>query len=161
MKIYALTLSALLFSACSLKDAAVVDTNLKSQTLMFSQKYKISQNNTNAIVTMSYLNPVLDHSSLNDVFALTLTPNTLQVQKLEIFINGRKASVEKLNENFAKYLLQNKYTKYYQIILPTIEKENAIKAKICLNHLPCFELNFQKYPKSLYYRSEDVDTQYN
>ncbi|MCW1623847.1 hypothetical protein OLS70_09630, partial [Campylobacter jejuni] len=24
-----------------------------------------------------------------------------------------------------------------------------------------FELNFQKYPKSLYYRSEDVDTQYN
>ncbi|MGM9096493.1 hypothetical protein ACTFEA_07875, partial [Campylobacter jejuni] len=23
------------------------------------------------------------------------------------------------------------------------------------------ELNFQKYPKSLYYRSEDVDTQYN
>lgn len=161
MKIYALTLSALLFGACSLKDEAIVDTNLKSQTLMFSQKYKITQGNTNAIFTMSYLNPVLDHSSTDDVFALTLTPSTLQVQKLEIFINGRKANIEKLNGNFAKYLLQNKYTKYYQIILPSIQEENILKAKICLNHLPCFGLNFRKYPKSLYYRSEDIDTQYN
>ncbi len=43
MKIYSVILGAFLLGACSLKDQAIVDTNLKSQTLMFTQKYKITQ----------------------------------------------------------------------------------------------------------------------
>ncbi|TKX32492.1 hypothetical protein [Campylobacter aviculae] len=161
MRISFLLSSVLFFSACSMKDPVVVDTNLKTQTLMFSQKYKITQDKLNAIVTMSYLNPVLDNSTQDDVFALTLTPNTFKIQNLEVFINHRKAKIQELDQELFKYLLQNNYTKYFKVSLPGIKTENIIKAKICLNHLPCFELNFQKYPKSLYYRSEDIDTQYN
>ncbi|TKX31000.1 hypothetical protein CQA69_04355 [Campylobacter estrildidarum] len=151
----------LFFSACSVKNPAIADINLKTQTLMFSQKYKITQDKFNAIITMSYLNPVLDSSSQDDIFAFTLTPNTFKIDNLEVFINHRKANIQELDQEFFKYLLQNNYTKYLKISLPSIKTENFIKAKICLNHLPCFELNFQKYPKSLYYRSEDIDTQYN
>ncbi|ENY8183122.1 hypothetical protein ACF1Y2_001767, partial [Campylobacter coli] len=57
MKIYTLALAMLVFSACSLKEEAVVDANLKTQTLMFAQKYKITQDKMNAIITLSYLNP--------------------------------------------------------------------------------------------------------
>ncbi|MBZ7939344.1 MULTISPECIES: hypothetical protein [Campylobacter] len=161
MRISFLLSSVLFFSACSMKDPAIVDTNLKTQTLMFSQKYKITQNNLSAIVTMSYLNPVLDHASDDDIFAFTLTPDSFKIDKLEIFLNNKKARARELDPSFLKYLLQNNYTKYLEVTLPSIKMENFIKARICLNHLPCFELNFQKYPKSLYYRSEDVDTQYN
>lgn len=49
-----------------------MDTNLKSQTLMFTQKYKITQDKINAIITMSYLNPILDKTSKDDVLALSL-----------------------------------------------------------------------------------------
>ncbi len=55
MKIYTLALAMLVFSACSLKEEAVVDANLKTQTLMFAQKYKITQDKMNAIITLSYL----------------------------------------------------------------------------------------------------------
>ncbi|WP_417904182.1 hypothetical protein ACD570_04865 [Campylobacter sp. LH-2024] len=161
MRISFLLSGILFFSACSIKDPIIVDTNLKTQTLMFSQKYKISQNNLNAIVTMSYLNPVLDYSSDNDIFAFTLTPDSFNIDSLEIFLNNKKADIKELDPSFLKYLLQNNYTKYLEATLPSEKAENFVKAKICLNHLPCFELNFQKYPKSLYYRSEDVDTQYN
>lgn len=68
-----------------LKDQAIVDTNLKSQTLMFTQKYKITQDKINAIITMSYLNPILDKTSKDDVLALSFTPNTLKIQNLEVF----------------------------------------------------------------------------
>lgn len=161
MKIYGVILSALLLGACSLKDKAVVDTNLKSQILMFMQKYKITQDKMNAIITLSYLNPILDKTSKDDILALSVTPNTLKIQNLEVFINNKKANIEKLDEAYLKYIIQNNYTDYFKISLPSVKEETKIVAKICLNQLPCFELNFQKYPKSLYYRSEDVDTQYN
>ncbi|MFQ6342074.1 hypothetical protein [Campylobacter sp. VTCC 70190] len=161
MKIYNLILSAFLLGACSSKDLALVDTNLKTQTLMFTQKYKITQNELNAIITMSYLNPILDENSKDDILALSFTPNSFEIQKLEVFVNNKKARVEKLDALYLKYLIQNNYTHYFKVSLPSIKEENKLVARICLNHLPCFELNFQKYPKSLYYRSEDVDTQYN
>ena len=95
MKIYGVILSALLLGACSLKDKAVVDTNLKSQILMFMQKYKITQDKMNAIITLSYLNPILDKTSKDDILALSVTPNTLKIQNLEVFINNKKANIEK------------------------------------------------------------------
>ena len=75
MKIYNLFLSLFLLSACSLKNEQIVATNLKTQTLMFSQKQKINIDGKNAVFTMSYLNPVLDLDSKDDVFALIVTPN--------------------------------------------------------------------------------------
>ncbi|EKE9003608.1 hypothetical protein QJI14_000785 [Campylobacter jejuni] len=161
MKIYSVILGAFLLGACSLKDQAIVDTNLKSQTLMFTQKYKITQDKINGIITMSYLNPILDKTSKDDVLALSFTPNTLKIQNLEVFINNKKANIEKLDDEYLKYIIQNNYTDYFKVSLPSVKEEIRLVAKICLDHLPCFELNFQKYPKSLYYRSEDVDTQYN
>ena len=159
MKIFILSLF-LIFSACSLKNEEQKIANLKTQTLIFSQKQKITQNNTNAVVTMSFLNPVLDEESNDDIFAFLLTPN-IEIQNLEIFINNKKAKIENLDEKFYKYILQNKYTNYLKISSKANKEESKLRVKICLNSLPCFELNYQKYPKSLYYRSVDVDTQYN
>ncbi|EHO5483911.1 hypothetical protein ACME78_001542, partial [Campylobacter jejuni] len=100
MKIYSVILGAFLLGACSLKDQAIVDINLKSQTLMFTQKYKITQDKINAIITMSYLNPILDKTSKDDVLALSFTPNTLKIQNLEVFINNKKANIEKLDDEY-------------------------------------------------------------
>ncbi|MBM0637052.1 hypothetical protein LNU06_02690 [Campylobacter sp. VicNov18] len=161
MKICILILSIFLMGSCSLKEQALIDTNLKSQTLMFTQKYKITQDKLNAIVSMSYLNPVLDNASKDDIFALTFTPNTLEIHNLEVFINNKKAHIAVLDNAYLKYLIQNNYTYYFKVSLPGVKEKNKLLARICLNHLPCFELNFQKYPKSLYYRSEDIDIQYN
>lgn len=161
MKFYILVFSIFLMSSCSLKDQSIVDMNLKSQTLMFTQKYKITQNKMNAIVSMSYLNPVLDYISQDDIFALSLTPNTFKIEKLEVFINNKKAKIEQLDKSYLKYLIQNHYTHYFRVYLSEMKEKTKFIAKICLNDLPCFELNFQKCPKSLYYRSEDIDTQYN
>ncbi|MCH5335962.1 MAG: hypothetical protein J1D99_00945 [Campylobacter sp.] len=163
MKIYSLFLSLFLLGACSLKDEQVVATNLKTQTLMFSQKQKVDINGTSAIFTMSYLNPVLDLKSKDDVFTLTITPNTLDIEKLEVFVNNKLANIELLsaNDELLKYLISNEFSDYFKISLPSVKSETSLKTIICVNETICFELNYEKYSKSLYYRSEDVDIQYN
>lgn len=161
MKKY-LILVFLCFNACALKDTQNI-ANLKTQTLMFSQKKKIQNKEENAIITISYLNPVLDYKTSEDIFALSLTPKHFALEKLEVFVNLKQAQIKTLNEKdeLLKYLLQNQYTEYFQINSPANKEENTLVVRICPNPNPCFELNFQKYPKSLYYRSVDVDTQYN
>lgn len=163
MRKYILALSLVFLCACSSKNESIIETNLKTQTLMFSQKQKISHNNENAIVTLSYLNPVLDEASKDDVFVLSLTPSSFAFKELKIYVNNQEAKALKLDKNDSvhKFLIQNEYTQFYKIIRPSSSKEYDFKVKICLEPYPCFELNLQKYSKSLYYRSEDVDTQYN
>lgn len=163
MRNYVLLLSLFFLVACSPKNEQVVVTNLKTQTLMFSKKQKVELGSVSAVFTMSYLNPVLDVGSQDDVFALTITPSTLDFESLEVFINGRSANVELLspNDELTKYLIHNGFSDHLKIFLPGIKSENKLEVLTCLNHSTCFELNFSKYPKSLYYRSKDVDTQYN
>ncbi|MCX2682758.1 hypothetical protein OQH60_02595 [Campylobacter sp. MIT 21-1685] len=163
MRMFLLLAGFFLFNACSLKQDQLIETDLQAQTLMFSQKYKISAKDLNAVVTLSYLNPVLEKQNSNDVLVLVLTPKSFMIQHLEVFINQRQAQIEGLKENnmLLQYLFKNKFSQYFKITSPTKQNETEIKAQICLNFLPCFELHFQKYPKSLYYRSVDVDTQYN
>lgn len=163
MRISLLLIACFLISACSLKQDFMPQVDLKAQTLMFSQKYKIATKKLNAVVTLSYLNPVLEKQSTDDVFVLVLTPNSFKVDSLEVFVNQRKATIEHLEKNDAllSYIFKNDFSRYFKITLQAKKDEAQAVAKICLNSLPCFELNFQKYPKSLYYRSVDVDTQYN
>ncbi|WP_276882948.1 hypothetical protein [Campylobacter cuniculorum] len=163
MKIYNLFLSLFLLSACSLKNEQIVATNLKTQTLMFSQKQKINIDGKNAVFTMSYLNPVLDLDSKDDVFALIVTPNTLDFKNLEVFVNNKLANIKFLdsNDELLKYLIDNQFSQYFKISLPSVKSEDRLKTIVCFEGVNCFELNFEKYSKSLYYRSKDVDTQYN
>lgn len=161
MKIFILVLILFLFNACSLKDDKITEINLKIQTLMFSQKKKIDDGKLSSVITISYLNPVLDEKAKEDEFALQITPNTFNIDHLKVYINDKEAMISKIDKNskYLKYLFQNEFTSYFKFSLPSNQNETNLKIKICLNH--CFELNFQKYPKSLYYRSEDIDTQYN
>ncbi len=163
MKHYILLLSALLLGACSLKDEQVVAINLKTQTLMFSQKQRFNKDGKNAVFTLSYLNPVLNVEDKNDLFALVITPNTFEFETLEVFINNKLAKIQALepNDELLKYLIRNEFSRYFKISLASVKNEDKLKAVVCFNGTECFELNFEKYSKSLYYRSEDVDTQYN
>ncbi len=163
MKICSLFLMLFLLGACSLKNEELVNMNLKTQTLMFSQKQKFQINGKSAIFTMSYLNPVLDEEEQDDIFALTITPNTFEFESLEVFINNKLANKELLENDDAllKYLFDNEFSSFFKISLPSLKDEERLKAVVCFNGVNCFELNFEKYSKSLYYRSEDVDTQYN
>nr|WP_307852647.1 hypothetical protein [Campylobacter vulpis] len=154
---------SLFLSACVHKNEVQKEVNLKTQTLMFAQKHKFSVADVSIVATLSYLNPTLDEGSEEDIFILSFTPNSLELHNLKAFINGREAKIEALEmkDMLLKYVINNSYTKHFKISLPSFKRENALKAKICSLEFACFELNFQRYPKSLYYRSEDVDTQYN
>ncbi|EAK0965832.1 hypothetical protein A0Y90_05235 [Campylobacter upsaliensis] len=154
---------ALFLASCADKNEVQKDVDLKTQTLMFAQKHKISIDKLNIVATLSYLNPTLDEESERDIFILSFTPHLLEFHSLKVFINHREAQVEalKTNDELLKYLINNSYTKYFKVYLPSFKKENFLKAKVCSLEFACFELDFQRYPKSLYYRSEDVDTQYN
>ncbi|EAH7984618.1 hypothetical protein EP607_05630 [Campylobacter upsaliensis] len=154
---------ALFLASCADKNEVQKDVDLKTQTLMFAQKHKISIDELNIVATLSYLNPTLDEESERDIFILSFTPYLLEFHSLKVFINHREAQVEalKTNDELLKYLINNSYTKYFKVYLPSFKKENFFKARVCSLEFACFELDFQRYPKSLYYRSEDVDTQYN
>lgn len=162
MKFYILILSIFLLSSCSLKQDEI-EVNLKTQTLMYAQKVNLSHEDLNAVATFSYLNPVLDQKANENIFVFSVTPSDFYVEGFEIWINDKKAKIEKIYEGdeLLKYLISNDYTTYYKISTPINEDEKFFVLKACLPFQPCFELNFQKYSKSLYYRSEDVDTQYN
>ncbi|MBK1971508.1 hypothetical protein [Campylobacter sp. TTU_617] len=161
MKIFISIFILFLFNACSLKNDKITEVNLKTQTLMFSQKKKIDDENLSFVVTLSYLNPILDEKTKEDEFALQITPNLLNTSHLKAYINDKEAIIVRIKKDseYLKYLFQNEFTDYFKFSLPSNQNETNLKVKICLNH--CFELDFQKYPKSLYYRSEDIDTQYN
>ena len=150
---------ALFFISCS-KDE-MLSTNLKAQTLIHTQKAKFSQNSSNYILSISFLNPVLDEYEKDDVFALFIAPS-FDVSNLQIFVDNKKVdlkSIEKV-DNFLKFLIQNEYARYYKFT-STNKNTNPIIVKICPNIFTCFELDFQRYSKSLYYRSEVSDTQHN
>lgn len=160
---YGILILTFLLSACVSKNPQLRDLNLKTQTLMFSKKQKITLADTSFIATLSFLNPILDEKSLEDIFILSFTPDDIALKNLEAFINGKKAkidSLEKENE-FVKYLITNAYTQHFKISLESVREESELKVKVCSADFACFELDFQKYPKSLYYRSEGIDTQYN
>ncbi|MCW1360126.1 hypothetical protein [Campylobacter sp. US33a] len=160
MKFYILILSIVLLSACSRE--SINYTNLKAQTLMHTHKQKLSKDHLSGIASLSYLNPVLDYKSKDEIFVLALAPKEFEHKKMEVFINNNKAQITPLehNDELLKYLINNEYSNYYKV---SISNQNNItlQAKVCLQDLPCFELNFQKYSKSLYYRSIELDTQYN
>lgn len=130
---------------------------------MFLKKQKITINDLSFVATLSYLNPILDDESAEDLFILSFTPDGFDFKNLEIFVNEKRATISALNKNnaFSKYLINNAYTAYFKIALASVKKESELRVRVCSSDFTCFELDFQKYPKSLYYRSEDIDMQYN
>lgn len=136
--------------------------NLKAQTLMFTQKKKINLNDLNYIITISYLNPVLDNVPTEENFVLSIAPLDEKLKIKSISINSKKANIKtiKKDDEILKFLISNDFTKYYKIISP-LQKSEIVVVNVCFEKFPCFDLNFQKYSKSLYYRSVNIDTQYN
>lgn len=148
------------FFACSNKSEQQIKADLKTQTLFYTQKKKI-KSDLNAILVMSYLNPVLSYKSQDEIFALTLSPKEFKLDSLEIFLAGEKGQITELKpqNEFSDFLIDNPYARYFKVSF-TQKELQTLKPEVCIN-LHCFELNFQKYSKSLYYRSVDVDRSYN
>ncbi|ASQ30159.1 hypothetical protein CAV_1741 [Campylobacter avium LMG 24591] len=151
---------SLVFLACSKNDNIIA--NLKSQTLIHTQKAKFTYLNTNYIITLSFLSPVLDRYKDDDIFAIFIAPNDFDISNLQVFINSNFVEIQPIekDDELLKYLIQNEYAKYYKFSAKNNASE-TITAKICSNIFTCFELSFQRYSKSLYYRSKDENTQYN
>lgn len=156
-----LALCALVVTACASKDEAQITTNLQRQVLMYAQKVKFKQNGENGVFVLSYLNPVFDDESQKDIFVLAVSPKESDMNALRAFMDNDEADISPLNDDdmLKKYLIKSDYSAYYKFEFP-FKDASLIAVKLCLE-AECFELSFQKYSKSLYYRSEDVDTQYN
>ena len=156
-----LAFGALVFMACAGKDEAQTTAALQRQVLMYAQKVKFRQNGENGVFVLSYLNPVFDDESDKDIFVLAVSPKESDIKALRAFMDSNEAVIAPLDENstLKNYLIKSDYAKYYALEFP-FKDASVIAVKLCLD-ATCFELSFQKYSKSLYFRSEDVDTLYN
>lgn len=158
------TAVALFFSACADKDTEKINADLRKQVLMYAQKLKFTQqgeNNLseNAVLLLSYLNLVLEDEEKNDIFALAISPKGSDISTLKAFMDENEALIAPLEDELKKYLINTDYTDFYKLTFP-FKDASVIAVRLCLA-AECVELSFQKYSKSLYYRSADVDTQYN
>lgn len=162
-KIYMIIFLTLIFTACSNKTQKQSEIDLKSQTLMYAQKINFNYKDNRVVALLSYLNPVLDEKSQKEVFALSFLPNiNIKQEQISILIDGEKTNLKTLDQNdeLFKYIIKSDYASYYKITLDELIQKPILKLDLCFEN-QCFELKFQKISKSVYYRSEDANTQYN
>ncbi|AJC87669.1 hypothetical protein CINS5915_01070 [Campylobacter insulaenigrae] len=162
-KILFIFLSTLILIACSNKTQEQSIVNLKSQTLMYAQKINFDYKNSRVVAVISYLNPVLDQKSEKEIFILSLLPSiNLNAKDISILVDGKKTQLEILDENdeLFKYIIKSNYANYYKITLNKLINKASLQLNSCFEN-QCFESNFQKISKSVYYRSEDEDKQHN
>ncbi len=131
---------------------------------MYAQKAKFTrfgENNTseNGVFVLSYLNLALENEEKHDIFALAISPKETNTSTLRAFMDDKEAQISPLDESLKKFVLDSDYAAFYKLEFP-FKDEAFISVRLCLA-AECFELGFQKYSKSLYFRSADVDTQYN
>ncbi|QOR01885.1 MULTISPECIES: hypothetical protein [unclassified Campylobacter] len=162
-KLFTIILLAFVFNACANKTQEQSTVNLKSQTLMYAQKINFNYKNNRTVALLSYLNPVLDEKSQKEVFVLSFLPSIhINQDQISILINGEKTTISALkpNDELFKYIIKSDYASYYKITLDELIQKPILQVYSCFEN-QCFESKFQKISKSVYYRSEDVNTQYN
>lgn len=150
---------ALNLAACSAKSQQEIDAELKKQVLMYAQKVKFTRDtNENGVLMLSYLNVVLADEEESDIFALAISPKDTNTSGLKAFMDDKEAQISPLDDELKKLVITSEYANFYKLTFP-FKDDSLISVRLCLGE--CFELSFQKYSKSLFYRSADVDTQYN
>lgn len=156
-----LAFCSLLFVACANKNEKQSVEELKKQILIYSQKAQFIYNGESSVFVLSYLNPILEKESQRDIFVLTVSPKQAQIQGLTVFMDENAAEISPLNEDdeLKKFIINTEYSSHFKLSFP-FKEAPLINVKLCLEP-NCVELDFQKYSKSLYYRSVDVNTQYN
>ncbi|TDJ87086.1 hypothetical protein E2O24_02565 [Campylobacter volucris] len=162
-KLFMMIFLLLFLNACSNKTQEQSIINLKSQTLMYAQKINFDYKNSRTVAVLSYLNPVLDEKSDKEIFILSFIPNiTIDINQISVLIDGEKTKITKLNENdeLFKYIIKSDYAAYYKITLDKLIDKTILRLNSCFEN-QCFESNFQKISKSVYYRSEDVNKPHN
>ncbi|WP_142930858.1 hypothetical protein [Campylobacter sp. MIT 12-8780] len=147
------------FLSCS-KPLSITD-ELRAQGLIHTQKQRVVQNEHNLIFLLTYLNPILDELSQDELFLLGITPKIDEISDIAISLDQEQGELNLLekDDELLKYVFTNEYSSYYKLSFKE-KSASVLKLNLCVK-AQCFELNFQKYSKSLYYRSVDVDTQYN
>lgn len=151
---------ALNLAACSTRSQQEIDAELRKQVLMYAQKVKFTQDtNENGVLMLSYLNVVLADEEESDIFALAISPKDTNTSELKAFMDDKEAQISPLDDELKKLIITSEYANFYKLTFP-FKDDSLISVRLCLG-AECFELSFQKYSKSLFYRSADVDTQYN
>ena len=150
--------------ACGSKNDEQVSNELKKQVLMYAQKVKFTQSgennlSENGVFVLSYLNFALENEEKHDIFALAVSPKETNTSTLRAFMDEKEAQISPLDEQLKKFVVDSDYAAFYKLTFP-FKDDAFISVRLCLA-AECFELGFQKYSKSLYFRSADVDTLYN
>ena len=151
-------------AACGSKNDEQVNVELKKQVLMYAQKVKFTQSgennlSENGVFVLSYLNFALENEEKHDIFALAVSPKETNTSTLRAFMDDKEAQISPLDEQLKKFVVDSDYAAFYKLTFP-FKDDAFISVRLCLA-AECFELGFQKYSKSLYFRSADVDTLYN
>lgn len=161
MKIYQIfcLFCVLFFVSCASKSE--FDERLSAESLFYTQKIRFANEETNTLLLVTYLNPVLEYKSDEELFLLSIVPSEFSLSDFSVQINSQKPLASELekNDELLRYTIKNEFAKNYKLsIAPSAARQFLVE--ICLNER-CEKLNFEKYSKSLYYRSINVDTQYN
>ncbi|TXE86348.1 hypothetical protein FPD38_06785 [Campylobacter volucris] len=162
-KLFMMIFLLLFFSACSNKTQEQSIINLKSQTLMYAQKINFDYKNSRVVAVLNYLNPILDEKSNKEIFILSFIPDTkININKISVLIDGEQTKITNLNKNdeLFKYIIKSDYATYYKITLDKLVDKTILELNSCFEN-QCFELDFQKISKSVYYRSEDANKPHN
>lgn len=162
MKNYAIFLAIFcVFVACSSKPDEQRVAELGKEILMYSKSARFTQDAENTSFVLFYLNPALENRDDSDIFALLITPKIEDIGAFEVLMDGTGAAVSPLNadDELRRYIPKSDYSDFYKLSLP-FKDDSVITLRLCFRG-ECINLDFQKYSKSLYYRSEDVDTKYD
>lgn len=161
MKIYQIfcLFCVLFFSSCASKSE--FDDRLSAESLFYTQKIRFVGEETNALLLLTYLNPVLEYKSEEELFLLSIVPSEFSLSDFVVQINLQKPLASELgkDEELLRYTIKNEFAKNYKLSI-ALSGARQFLVEICFNER-CEKLSFEKYSKSLYYRSIDVDTQYN
>lgn len=168
MKIFALFLMILqiLFLSSCAKNASNADLT-GAKALMQTKKIYF-ESEPNLLIVFTYLNPVLtsnfnepNKSPDKELFLMSVSPKEAFLEDLSISVENQKPILRALDKDDAllKYAIKNDFAKEFSLESPLQNKE-SLDLQVCLGSI-CQQLSFQKYSKSLYFRSINLDTQYN
>lgn len=130
----------------------------QQQSLIYTQKHAIKVGNDAGMVVYTYLNPMLEKSSFNEEFILSIAPAFLKINSMSVMIDGKEAAIMPIDKDSEelKLILQSLYAKYYLVIYPGKIDKQSLTSKVCINK-NCFNLITQKIVKSLFFRAKDSD----
>lgn len=148
----------LFLSSCSKRTSNI---DLVAASALMQTKKIYFKNEPNLVFVFTYINALLEKERDKELFLMSVSPRDAILKDISFNIDGQKPIIKELSkyDELLKYAVKNEFSKEFSLEIP-LQKQGTLRLELCLKAI-CQQLSFQKYSKSLYYRSINLDTQYN